>query len=133
MIQRLFITFCVLVFAVVIPILETNASHVFNPNWTPHARFHEVWQLLTNCGLGLLCLWLAWVKNQIRLASVLVTLVMGGILIAHAIQDIYGGSVLSGNTSKTVLGLELSIFVAGLTIILALGAALLESRSEKQY
>lgn len=130
MIARILITLCVIIFAVIIPILEVNASHVFNASWPAHARFHEVWQLITNCGIGILCLWLAWLKNKVQLASTLVTLVMGGVLIAHGLQDVYGGSVLSGNMSKTILGMELAIVAAGLAIIMAVGAALLESRSK---
>jgi len=131
MISRIFITLCVLIFAVVIPVLEINASHVFNPSWPAHARFHEVWQLTTNFGIGVLCLWLVWLKNQVQLASVLVILVMGGILFAHAIQGFYSGSVLSGNMSKTILGMELSAFIAGVAVVMAIGAAILESRSKK--
>ena len=39
-----------------VPILDINATHVFNPDWTPHVRIHEVWQLLTNSSLGVLCI-----------------------------------------------------------------------------
>ena len=129
MISRILITFCVVIFAVVIPVLEVNDSHVFNTTWPAHARFHEVWQLIINCGIGLLCLWLVWLKNNIRLASALVVLVMGGVLAAHGIQDFYGGSILSGNTSKTLLGMELAAFAASLAVVMAIGAALLASRS----
>ncbi len=129
MISRILITFCVVIFAIVIPVLEVNDSHVFNATWPAHARFHEVWQLITNCGIGLLCLWLAWINDSIRLASVLVVLVMGGVLVAHGIQDSYSGSILSGNTSKTILGMELAAFAASLAVAMAIGAALLASRS----
>jgi hypothetical protein len=130
MIPRILITFCVLIFAVVIPILEVNASHVFNANWPAHARFHEVWQLITNCGIGLLCLWLVWQKNKIRLASVLVVLVMGGVLVAHVIQGFYSGSILSGNMNKTILGMELAAFAASLAVAMAIGAAILDTRAK---
>ena len=131
MISRILITFCVVIFAVVIPILEVNASHVFNSSWPAHARYHEVWQLITNCGIGLLCLWLVWLNNKVQLASVLVVLVMGSVLVAHAIQGLYSGSILSGNTSTTILGLELAAFAASVAVAMAIGAAILESRPKK--
>jgi hypothetical protein len=131
MISKILITICVMVFAVLIPILEVNASHVFNPSWPAHAKFHEVWQLITHCGIGLLCLWLAWLKNGVQLASILVVLVMGGILVAHAIEGFYNGSVLSGNISKTIFGMELVAFAAGVAVVMAIGAAILESRSKR--
>ena len=132
MIAKVLITLGVAIFAIVVPILEVNATHVFNSEWPPHARFHEVWQLTTNCGIGLLCLWLAWFKNKIQLASVLVTLVMGGVLVAHVSQGLYGGSVLSGNFSKTILGLELAAFAASLAVVMALAAAVLDARAKPQ-
>jgi len=131
MISRILITICVSIFAVVIPVLEVNASHVFNSSWPAHARFHEVWQLITNCGIGLLCIWLVWLKNKVQLASILVVLVMGGVLAAYAIQGFYSGSLLSGNTSKTILGMELAAFAASFAVAMAIGAAILESRSKK--
>tara|TARA_R110002072_G_scaffold36301_7_gene107064 strand:- start:5869 stop:6264 length:396 start_codon:yes stop_codon:yes gene_type:complete len=131
MISRILVTFCVVIFSVVVPILEINASHVFNPEWPAHARFHEVWQLITNCGIGLLCLWLVWLKDNVQLASVLVVLVMGGVLVAHAIQGSYGGSMLSGNISQTVFGLELGAFAALVAVAMAIGAAVLHARAKK--
>jgi hypothetical protein len=123
MISRILITFCILIFSVVVPILEINASHVFNPNWPAHARFHEVWQLITNCGIGLLCLWLVWLKGKIQMASVLV---------AHAMQGLYGSSLLSGNISKTIFGMELGAFTAIVAVAMAIGAALLESHKDTE-
>ena len=72
------ITFSVLLYAIVVPCLEINQSHVFNPNWTPHVRIHEVWQLITNSSIGILCLWLAWRKNEVNVSSILSMLVTGG-------------------------------------------------------
>ena len=130
MIARILLTFAVLTFALLIPILEINASHVFNDRWPAHARFHEVWQLTTNFGIGLLCLWLVWFKNRISLASILVTLVMGGMLFAYATQDMYGGSVLSGNFSKKVLGIELAVVITSLAVIMAMVATMLNARDK---
>jgi hypothetical protein len=132
MIPRILITFCVFIFTVVIPIREVNASHVFNSSWPAHARFHEVWQLITNCGIGFLCLWLVWLKNKVQLASVLVVLVMGGVLVAYAIQGFYSGSILSGNMSKTILGMELAVFAASVAVAMAIAAAILGYRAKKQ-
>ncbi len=127
MISRILITICVLIFTVIIPVLEINTSHVYNPSWPAHARFHEVWQLITNCGIGLLCLWLVWLKNKVQLASVLVVLVMGGVLVAYVIQDFYGGSILSGNISQTIMGINFVAFTASVAVIIAVGVAILES------
>lgn len=119
MLARVLVTLGVAIFAIVVPALEINASHVFNPEWPPHARLHEVWQLTTNCAIGALCLWLAWIRGNVRLAGVLTIIVMGGALFAHAIEDSYGGSLASGNIGRTLLGLEPAAIAAGFAVILA--------------
>ena len=128
MTAKILVTLSVLIFTIVIPILEINASHVFNASWPAHARFHEVWQLTTNCGIGVLCLWLAWLKNQVPPASVLIILVMGGALFSHGIESIYGGSILSGNSTMTILGMQLGAAGASLTIVMAVLASILNAR-----
>ena len=39
---------------------DLNRTHVFNPRWTPHARFHAVSAVATNVGWSIVCLWLLW-------------------------------------------------------------------------
>ena len=130
MTPKLLISFCVALFLIVIPYLEINASHVFNPEWPAHARFHEVWQLTTNGLLGVFCLWLTWVKNEISIASVLCSCVMGGVAVAHFIGDYYGGSVLTGNLNTAILGLELAVFASLLVVILSLLAWYLHTKAK---
>lgn len=125
MAPKILIAFGVLVYAVLIPVLEINSSHVFNPLWIAHARFHEVWQLITNISIGILALWFAFAKNDIRTASTLNILVMGGALVAHIMEGYYGGSILSGNITKTIIGMEVAAFAASLVVILAFAALLL--------
>jgi len=63
------------------------------------------------------------VKNNVQLASVLVVLVMGRILVTHVIQGLYSGSILSGNISKKILGMELAAFAAILAVVMAIGGS----------
>ncbi len=128
MVSKLFITFGVFIYSIVIPMLEINASHVFNPDWPPHARLHEVWQLTTHCALGMFCLWLAWFKENISMAGIINMIIMGGVLFAHLIENRYGGSILSGNTSTTVLGLDVAAFAALLTVLISAVAIALDSQ-----
>lgn len=92
---KILLTLSAMIFTFVIPILEINATHVFNTEWPTHAKFHEVWQLFTNTGIGLVCLWLTWYKNNLSMAGVLNMLLVSGVLFAFAMQDYYGGSIKS--------------------------------------
>ena len=128
MIARVLLTLGVMIFLIAVPALEINNSHVFNSEWPPHARFHEVWQLATNFAIGILCLWLAWAKHNIKLSGTLVIIVMGGALFSHGVESFYGGSIISGNIGKTFFNLELAAVAACFSILMAIIAILLQGK-----
>jgi|TARA_R110002049_G_scaffold82106_1_gene208975 hypothetical protein len=129
MFSKLVITFGILLYAVAVPILDVSVTHVFNPDWTPHARIHEVWQLITNSSLGLFCLWLTWHRGQIIMSALLSLSVTGGFLIAFALQDSYGGSMkyLDGS-EKTLFGINIGVVGFGLVVILLIAVLFLERK-----
>lgn len=131
--QQYSITFAVMLYAVAVPILEINQTHVFNPDWTPHAKIHEVWQLITNSGIGLLCLWLVWVKKEVKITAVLSLLITGGFLIAFILKDFYGGSMkyLDGS-EKTLLGINIGILGFGIASMVLLISLALNTKQSKQ-
>jgi len=115
------ITFSIILYAIAVPFLEINTTHVFNPDWTPHVRIHEVWQLITNTSIGILCLWLVWVKKETKISAILSLLITGGFLLAFALQEFYGGSMkyLDGS-EKTLLGINIGVLGFGIAFILLL-------------
>lgn len=119
--NKYIITFSILLYAIAVPFLEINDTHVFNPDWTPHVRIHEVWQLITNSGIGLLCLWLVWVKKETKISAILSLLVTGGFLLAFALKEPYGGSMkyLDGS-EKTLFGINIGILGFGIAFMLLL-------------
>lgn len=125
MFSKLLVSFCVLLYTLGLPFLEINSSHVFNPDWTPHVRIHEVWQLITNSSIGILCLWYIWIKNQITVSAVLSLLITGGFLSAFMLKGFYGGSMqyLDGS-EKTLLGINIGIVGFGFAFIVLLGVIL---------
>ena len=95
----------------------------------PHARLHEVWQLVTNCSIGAVALWLAWSEKSIRLSSMLnITVMGGGRTRCTRIGGLLRSDILSGNVSKTILGLELAVFAASLVVVLAVAAFAMSNR-----
>jgi len=123
--KKSIITFSVFLYAVAVPFLEINATHVFNPNWTPHVRIHEVWQLITNSSIGILCLWLVWVRKDTKISTILSLLITGGFLLAYILQDFYGGSMkyLDGS-EKTLLGINIGVLGFGLAFLMLLSLML---------
>src|SRR5665213_1483041 len=63
-------------------IADFNKTHTTNPKWTPHARFHVVWQILSYTGFGLMALLLIWwpgplAAERIVLAALISAVVYG--------------------------------------------------------
>ncbi|MEH6537228.1 MAG: hypothetical protein V7719_12595 [Psychroserpens sp.] len=116
--KKSIITFSIVLYAIAVPFLEINLTHVFNPDWTPHVRIHEVWQLITNSSIGILCLWLVWVKNETKISSILSLLITGGFLLAFMLKELYGGSMLYlDGSEKTMFGINIGILGFGIAFI----------------
>lgn len=131
MLRKLVFTLCVSTFVIIVPFLEVNNTHVFNPLWPSHARLHEVWQLLTNFLLGALGLWLAWRKDNVRLASGLGLLVVGGFLGAYLLSGLYGGSMRHTDGSEIALGgLNAAVAVMALAFIGLVASFMTAGRSK---
>ncbi|MCK0107867.1 hypothetical protein MWU58_01045 [Flavobacteriaceae bacterium S0825] len=130
--KKSIITFSIILYAVVVPFLEINTTHVFNPDWTPHVRIHEVWQLITNSSIGILCLWLVWVKKDTKISTILSMLITGGFLLAYIIQDFYGGSMkyLDGS-EKTLLGINIGVLGFGIAFLLLVFTLIAKSTKSK--
>lgn len=118
--DRIILSFVIILYAVGVPWLEINDTHVFNPAWVAHARLHEVWQLATNSALGALSLWLIWVRRQICLPAVIALLIMGGFFVAYLLRDSYGGSMLHADGSeKLAFGINIGVLGFGIATLLA--------------
>lgn len=131
MIAKLLVSVGIVFYAVVVPVLEVNGSHVFNSAWAPHARLHEVWQLFTNTAIGLYSVWLVWGRGNLKLASLLTLFVTGGFLLAYWLRDGYGGSmVLSDGSEKLIMGINMGLFAYVLALVLA-GVAIMIDQDRK--
>jgi len=57
-------------------IFDWNKTHIYNPRWPPHAKFHNAQTMLLGTVIGLLSLWVLWFQKgdkaiSLRLAVVL--------------------------------------------------------------
>jgi hypothetical protein len=58
----------VAVLAIVAPAAaDYNSTHIFNPLWTPHAKFHGAHTIFLGAALGLCSLYLIWTKRAFLL------------------------------------------------------------------
>jgi hypothetical protein len=128
-------------YAVATVIADFNATHATNPRWTPHARFHVVWQITSYVGFGLLSLALIWWPGPLAIERLYLAAIMGAIVyaaffIAVVTMPLYGGGAYDDNgyqpfaapvplfakswdVNITVFGVQLVIWTAGVTATLA--------------
>src|ERR1043166_9708454 len=87
LIARILLSLVTLGDAFVTILADINKTHATNPTWTPHARFHVVWQVASYAGLGLIALALIWVPGpsavaRLYLAAAFAAAVYGGFFVA---------------------------------------------------
>ena len=113
-----------LIFVGLIPFLEISSTHLFSPDWTPHARFHNAWQLMANAALSILALLLVWKGNAPRLGMGIALMINITLLFALLIGSLYGGStiVVTDPAEKAIGGINIAAIVIGVsTALLLLG------------
>ena len=99
---RILLTLAALGFSAITIIADLNKTHASNPLWTPHARFHVVWQVLSYSGIGLIALYLIWAGGPLQterlyLAAALAVAVYGGFFGAVFSRPVYGGGLFDAN------------------------------------
>jgi hypothetical protein len=81
---------------------DLNKTHATNPAWTPHGRFHLVWQILSYSGVGLIALYLIWGGGplpieRLYLAAALSVAIYGGFFAALFTRPMFKGSLYDQN------------------------------------
>jgi len=141
LLARILFTLMTAGYAVATIIADFNATHATNPKWTPHARFHVVWQITSYAGFGLLSLALIWwpgplAVERLYLAAIMGAIVYAAFFIAVVTMPVYGGGAYDDNgyqpfpapvplfakswdVNMTAFGVQLVIWFAGVTATLA--------------
>jgi small-conductance mechanosensitive channel len=136
LIARVLLTLNTLGYSLGPAIADFNRTHATNPLWTPHARFHVVWQVLSYCGVGLISLWLIWSVGtplKLWLAVALAVAIYAGFFATVFSMPRYGGSVADTNGVPPIatvnlagkpLALDTNVTVFCVQVALLLVAAL---------
>ncbi len=111
----------------VIPLFaDFNKTQATNPNWSAHARFHVVTQVLTTSAVGVIALWLLWSPGVERnlgicVAATLSFSVIGCFFASAGFRRLYGGSLsdMQGSNSKPrIVDLNSIIFGAAVALLI---------------
>ena len=126
MAAKIVITVATLLYGVLPLLADLSDTHVLNPSWPPHARFHLVWFLGSAALIAVLALWLLWVRGEIVLAAAVGLCVLAGFWIAAATKSLYGGALADGGAPEEELGAVAAnaVFFGLIFVLLLVGLAL---------
>jgi len=99
---RILITIATVGYGIATVFVDFNKTHATNPTWTPHARFHVVWQITSYFGIALIVLALTWFPGpmedeRLYLAGGLGVVVIGAFFVAVLVRPLYGGALKDQN------------------------------------
>ena len=102
LLARVLLTLATLGYGFVTILADFNKTHATNPKWTPHARFHVVWQITSYAGFGALALALIWwpgayATERLALAAIMGAIVYMAFFAALITMSVYGGTAYDEN------------------------------------
>jgi hypothetical protein len=115
---------------------DASPTHLLNPAWVGHARFHLMWMLVFMALSGLCNLYLIWGRRPFQVSNLYVAWLwqacnIFGFWGAALLESRYGGSIVDPSFHLTVLGLNENIFAfVVLTTLLAGTFVFLKTRVE---
>ena len=123
-------TVAIAVFTFIPPLADlATDTHVFHPDWTPHARVHTVWLLGLTSSIGMVALYLLWFRKMEsyfneNLAGILAASVYGSFFLSGSTMGFYGGALSDHERGiqQSIIGLDLNVATFGVaTIVLFTG------------
>lgn len=125
LIGRIIMTIATLMYGVLPPFIDLTETHVFHPDWTPHARMHMVWLLGTNTSIAALALYFLWLHKPnpalgVRIASLLGLCVYGGFMLSASTISLYNGSMSDRGGVAPIMGMDANIIGFSVAFLLLL-------------
>ena len=96
---KILLTIATLGYSAIPAFFDTNKTHVTNPSFPGHARFHIVWQVSSYVYIAILALYLIWTAGTntwpLWIAAILAGSAYLGFWTAVTAGPLYGGKVVS--------------------------------------
>ena len=129
---KILITIPTIWYGVMPVIADLSDSHLLNPTWMPHAKFHLAWLLSTNSLLALFSLYLIWVKDKSIYAGLIGIFVMAGFWIAAFSRNFYGGLFADPNLDvSNIMRLHPNVFAFIFVSLFLVVGTYLQSKTSK--
>jgi hypothetical protein len=132
LLPRILMSLIAIALAIGPAVADFNKTHATNPLWPPHARFHVVWQVLTNSSLSLFMIFILWTPlvEQYDLQLILVAIVQLTILLpiyitiacmglfGGALKDVNGLRPFKFNINGNIIEVDTNVFNFTLAIVI---------------
>lgn len=133
---KVFLSVAAIQYGFIPPIVDLADSHVFHPDWPPHARFHLVWPLVSGflfSSYVLIMVWYSSWQNQkaLKHASVIGCVILTAFFVATITSPGYGGSLSDLDHPMKVFGLDRNVFAFSLASIFQLAGTVMVWRNDK--
>ncbi len=123
---RIVLTTVLINTAVISTLVDWNSSHIFNPAWPAHARFHDIAMLHLLNGVCILALWLMWRRSPepeigIRVAALIPIIFWGAFFYTTFLVP---GTSLKANPDESlpiIAGIPLypNVIIAAINVFLS--------------
>lgn len=123
MLLKVFISAITVFYGLVPALADLNETHLFNPLWSEHARFHGAWFLAFGAGVAGTASFLIWWRNDVFVPIALGLMFAGGFWIATLFRSAYGGALVDPNGhTHTIAGIESNTFLFSAVTLLLIAA-----------
>lgn len=124
---RIIISFLGLFTAVSPYLADWNVTHIYNPNWLPHAKFHNAQTMVLGAFLGILSLYCLWFRKTISAKQRLIesAVIVSLYWLAQIPAYFFPGTMLQDPGANhvqfpVVFGVEFNQLTMNITVILPL-------------
>jgi hypothetical protein len=101
MTARILLTLAALGFSAITIFADLNKTHAANPLWTPHARFHVVWQVLSYSGIALVTLYLIWAGGPTQMERLYIAAALALAVYAGSVPCLAARSMVAACSTRT--------------------------------
>ena len=113
LLPRILLTLNTLGYALGPLLVDLSRTHATNPLWTPHARFHVVWQVTSYAGVGMIALGLIWLTGpyptqRLYLAALIAIAMYVAFFLAAFTMPRYGGKLVDVNGIPPITTVQVS-------------------------
>jgi hypothetical protein len=108
---------------------DWNHTHIFNPKWPPHAKFHNAQTMVLGTLLGLFAIWVLWLKNGDRRANLQLSVLLASFYwIGQVGASLFPGTALLDPEFAQPGQLPAQLIVCIVIFVLLATAYLLETK-----